>query len=72
MCEDLPQKLVEPFALGITTVRVRGDAAWIADEPEGKRPAAWGETHDHVHHAVDDLVEFLGRVRHAESEAALR
>jgi len=72
MFEDLPQNLIAPFDLGMTTVLVRGEAPWIAEEPACKRPALRDEDHDHVHHAIDDLIEFLGRLRHAESAHAAR
>ena len=63
MFEDLAHNLVAPFELGMTTVLVTSRAAWIADEPAEKRPAAPGDLHDHVHHATDDLAAFLAAAR---------
>ncbi|NNE40662.1 MAG: pyrimidine 5'-nucleotidase [Marinicaulis sp.] len=59
MCEDLAQNLETPHDLGMTTVLVCSDAAWLADEPEAKRPAQPGETGDHIHYATDNLTQFL-------------
>lgn len=63
MFEDLPQNLEAPHALGMTTVLVQSPAAWLADEPAEKRPARPGETHAHVHYAVECLTTFLGELR---------
>lgn len=60
MFEDLAHNLQSAFDLGMTTVLVASGAAWIADEPAGKRPARPGESHPHVHHVTDDLAGFLG------------
>ena len=59
MFEDLPQNLVAAHAMGKTTVLVQSEAAWMADEPENKRPARPGERYDHVHHVTADLTSFL-------------
>lgn len=69
MFEDMPQNLEAPYALGMTTVLIRSKALWIDDEPENMRPAGPGETHDHVHYAVDDLTDFLSGVRHSGHKA---
>ncbi|GAB4530428.1 MAG: pyrimidine 5'-nucleotidase [Parvularculaceae bacterium] len=66
MFEDLPQNLEPPHALGMTTVLVQSAAEWLADEPAEKRPARRGETHAHVHYAVECLTTFLGEVRVAK------
>ncbi|MHA7871693.1 MAG: hypothetical protein ACX939_05020, partial [Hyphococcus sp.] len=63
MFEDLAQNLVAPHAMGMTTVLVCSDAAWLADEPHDKRPAKPGETAAHVHHTTNDLTAFLQRVQ---------
>jgi putative hydrolase of the HAD superfamily len=65
MFEDIAHNLQSAHALGMTTVLVASEAAWIADEPEDKRPARPLDRHDHVHHVTDDLTDFLGRVRTA-------
>lgn len=63
MFEDIAENLRAPFSLGMTTVLVCSKAAWIADEPDARRPAAPGEIFDHVHHATDDLAAFLETAR---------
>lgn len=59
MFEDLSQNLEAPHALGMTTVLICSDAAWLADEPHDKRPARPGDTADHIHHTTNDLTAFL-------------
>lgn len=63
MFEDLTQNLETPHALGMTTVLVCSDAAWLADEPDAKRPARPDDHDDggpdHIHHMTDDLTAFL-------------
>jgi len=63
MFEDLAQNLEAPHDLGMTTVLVCSDAAWLADEPHEKRPARSGETGDHIHYETDDLTAFLAQAR---------
>jgi len=62
MFEDIACNLEAAHALGMTTVLIASDAAWLADEPAGKRPALPTDTHDHVHHVTDDLTGFLGSI----------
>ncbi len=69
MFEDLTQNLEAPHALGMTTVLVCSDAAWLADEPHDKRPARIGETAPHVHFATNDITAFLQNVRTAAPAA---
>lgn len=59
MFEDLPQNLEAPHALGMTTVLVCSDAAWLADEPADKRPAKPGDKPPHAHYVTDNLTQFL-------------
>ena len=59
MFEDMPDNLKAAHAMGKTTVLVQSEAGWFADEPEDKRPAAPGQTFDHVHHVTEDLTSFL-------------
>lgn len=59
MFEDLIQNLEAPHALGMTTVLVHSDAAWLDDEPQAKRPARPGESAPHIHYVTDDLTRFL-------------
>ncbi len=67
MFEDLAQNLETPHAMGMTTVLVCSDAAWLADEPHDKRPARIGESAPHIHHATNDLTEFLSNARTANA-----
>ncbi len=69
MFEDLAQNLETPFALGMTTVLVCSDAAWLADEPHEKRPARLGEGADHIHYATNDLAAFLNAAATADLAA---
>ncbi len=70
MFEDLMQNLEAPHALGMTTVLVSSDAAWLADEPHDKRPARHGETAPHIHHVTDDLTAFLNAATTAHVKAS--
>ncbi|MGD9800531.1 MAG: pyrimidine 5'-nucleotidase [Parvularculaceae bacterium] len=66
MFEDLAHNLEAAHALGMTTVLVRQDATWFADEPANKRPARPGDALGaHVHHVTDDLAAFLSMVEKA-------
>lgn len=63
MFEDLVVNLEAPHALGMTTVLVQSDAAWLADEPHDKRPARPGDAAPaHVHHVTNDLAGFLAAI----------
>ena len=44
--EDMAENLVVPHALGMATVLVQSDAAWLEGEPDAKRPARPGEPAD--------------------------
>ncbi|WP_425410577.1 pyrimidine 5'-nucleotidase [Hyphococcus sp.] len=59
MFEDIVQNLEAPHALGMTTVLVHSDAAWLDDEPHNKRPARPGDTAAHIHYVTDDITAFL-------------
>jgi len=59
MFEDLSQNLQAPHALGMTTVLICSDAAWLADEPRDKRPARPGDAGDHIDYTTQDLSVFL-------------
>lgn len=61
MFEDIVQNLEAPHALGMTTVLVHSDAAWLDDEPHEKRPARPGDAAPHVHYATNDITDFLNR-----------
>ncbi|QQP88673.1 pyrimidine 5'-nucleotidase [Skermanella sp. TT6] len=53
MVEDIARNLVPAAALGMTTV-------WVRTEADFARPDRGGVGHgDHIHHAVDDLIEWL-------------
>jgi putative hydrolase of the HAD superfamily len=68
MFEDLSQNLEAPHALGMTTVLVCSDAAWLADEPHDKRPARPGDMAAHIHYVTDNLTEFLEGAKTATKE----
>lgn len=70
MFEDMMQNLEQPHALGMTTVLVHSDAAWLDDEPHDKRPAKPGETAPHVHYVTDDLTAFLNAAMKARRDNA--
>ncbi len=59
MFEDIVQNLEAPHELGMTTVLVHSDAAWLDDEPHEKRPARPGDSAPHVHYVTDDITAFL-------------
>lgn len=59
MFEDIAQNLEAPHALGMTTVLICSNAAWLADEPHSKRPGQPGDSADHIHYATNDLTAFL-------------
>jgi len=60
MFDDISQNLEAPRALGMTTVLICSDAAWLADEPHDKRPTAVGEKKaNHVDYMTDNLTAFL-------------
>jgi len=62
MFEDMSRNLLPAHQLGMTTVLVRSTKDW-SHEPAIARPAGPDEHPDHVHHATDDLVHFLGTMR---------
>lgn len=70
MFEDLAHNLETPHAMGMTTVLVCSDAAWLADEPAEKRPARIGDTAAHIHHTTDNLTAFLESARTTTASAA--
>lgn len=60
MFEDLSRNLEAPCALGMTTVLVK-----VASHPHPDAREDWtpqDETAAHVHHVIDDLAGFLGKV----------
>ena len=61
MFEDMHRNLETAHAMGFTTVLVRTGKDW-SHEPAHLRPAGLDETHAHVHHATDDLADFLLRL----------
>jgi putative hydrolase of the HAD superfamily len=56
MVEDIPRNLAPAAALGMTTI-------WLRGGPHEELAAAGDE---HVHHAVDDLAEFLAAIAPAQ------
>ncbi len=69
MFEDLSQNLEIPHRLGMTTVLVCSDAAWLSDEPLEKRPARAGEAGEHIHFETNDLTAFLTNATTSRSTA---
>ena len=63
--EDMAENLVVPHEMGMATVLVQSDAAWLDAEPGAKRPARVGDAHDHVHHVTTDLTGFLSGLTRA-------
>lgn len=69
--EDMAENLEVPRAMGMTTVLVQSDAAWLDGEPGAKRSARPGEMPSHVDHATTDLTAFLsGLTRGLPTDAA--
>lgn len=56
MFEDMPHNLEAPHVLGMTTVLVHSD---YPDHPVQQQIHKWTELPEHIHHATDDLTEFL-------------
>ncbi len=65
MFEDMAENLVVPHEFGLTTVLIQSHASWVDDEPDDKRPARPGESHDHVDHMTQNLTDFLAGVKTA-------
>jgi putative hydrolase of the HAD superfamily len=57
MFEDMPHNLEAAHVLGMTTVLVHSD---YLDHPAQQQMRKWTELPEHIHHATDDLTEFLG------------
>ena len=70
MFEDLAQNLEIPFEMGMRTVLVCSDAAWLADEPHNKRPARTGDSGTHIHYSTNDITVFLQNAQTAGASAA--
>jgi len=67
MFEDMPHNLEAPHALGMTTVLVHSD---YPDHPVQLQMRNWKELPAHIHHATDDLTDFLDTVCRQAREAA--
>ena len=67
--EDMAENLVVPHEMGMTTVLVQSDAAWLDEEPDAKRSARPGERPAHVHHATTDLTGFLAGLTRAAPDS---
>lgn len=61
MVEDIARNLVPAAAMGMTTVWIRSEADW--SHPEGTGVG----TGSHIHHVVDDLVDWLARMADARA-----
>lgn len=59
--EDLARNLKPAKQMGFSTVLVCSEKDW-SHEPEGARPAASGDTHDHVDFSTSDLTGFLSNL----------
>ncbi|GJL90814.1 pyrimidine 5'-nucleotidase [Hyphococcus sp.] len=70
MFEDIIQNLEAPHELGMTTVLVHSDAAWLDDEPHDKRPARAGDGAPHVHYVTDDITAFLNAANDSLADAS--
>jgi putative hydrolase of the HAD superfamily len=57
MFEDMPHNLEAAHALGMTTVLVHSN---YLDHPAQLQMRKWTELPEHIHHATDNLTEFLG------------
>ncbi|MEI9899280.1 MAG: pyrimidine 5'-nucleotidase [Hyphomicrobium sp.] len=60
MFEDMPHNLEAAHALGMTTVLVHSD---YMDHPAQAQMRKWTALPAHIHHATDDLTEFLSALR---------
>ncbi len=60
MVEDMAINLEPAAAMGMTTVWVRTDSSWGTKGADG----------DHIHHIVDDLADWLGRIVSTEPATA--
>lgn len=56
--EDIVRNLVPAHAMGMTTVLLRNGSRWSLQSPETAHIA-----HDHIHHEIDDLANFLQTIR---------
>ena len=63
--EDMADNLIVPAEMGMATVLVQSDAAWLDAEPAAKRSARPGEAPSHVHYATADLTGFLAGLTRA-------
>lgn len=60
MFEDMPHNLVEPHALGMTTVLVHSS---YHDHPIQLEIKTWTAPPEHIHHMTEKLAEFLGALK---------
>jgi putative hydrolase of the HAD superfamily len=58
MFEDIARNLVPAHAMGMTTVLIQNGSRWSLQGPETAHI-----THDHIHHTIDDLADFLQTIR---------
>ena len=65
--EDMERNLKPAHGLGFVTILVHSDKDW-SHEPEGARPAAAGDRHDHVHFTTGDLTGFLQQAIKPETQ----
>ena len=62
MFEDIARNLEAPHALGMTTVWVRPKAGGMPGDADSADPDELAH-HPHIHHATDNLAEFLACIR---------
>ena len=70
MFEDLVVNLEAPHALGMTTILVQSDAAWLDHEPHEKRSARPGEDALHIDYITDDIAAFLTTANASATKAS--
>lgn len=59
MFEDMPHNLQAPHTLGMTTVLVHSE---YPDHPVQLEMRKWTALPEHIHHATDDLADFLSGI----------
>ena len=58
MFEDMARNLTPAYDMGMTTVWLQNGSRWSLQGPETAHI-----THNHVHHEIDDLADFLQTIR---------
>lgn len=58
MFEDVARNLIPAYAMGMTTVWLHNGSRWSLQGPEVAKVS-----HNHIHHEIDDLADFLQTIR---------